>query len=265
MRVSFGFGIGSDLAAEIGAIALERAAAAPRCRVRADGCRRAVKERPRYPPPGPSRSRRPTHAPPTGPCASSMRSDQRPAGCRSACGTTIRYGRWLKPREVGMSCHLNTMSPGHVGLDRPAVHADRVVEARASEHVGLGQLIFPEHAPRLAHADLWRDLEDVGFLEAGRRFTQELEEVDDLAPAFHLGPGQLLRIGAVDRRCRPGLASWVTLARHSIGFFCGRMIGVLRGKMRPLRSASSIQRPKWFQASPARSGSTPLTRNMVDG
>src|SRR5438445_11355942 len=85
----------------------------------------------------------------------------------------------------------------HVRLDRPRVHADRVVEARALEDVALSKLVVADDAPRLAHADLRCDLEDVGLLES-RLFAKEREEVDDLAPALELGAAELLGVRRVD-------------------------------------------------------------------
>jgi hypothetical protein len=91
------------------------------------------------------------------------------------------------------------------------------------------------------------------------------KEIDDLAPALDLGRAELQALVP-----STGPPSGVGKLRH-VGAPLGRILlraddgRPARAKVRPLASASSISRLKWFQASPARTGSTPFTRNMVDG
>src|SRR5690606_547811 len=87
-----------------------------------------------------------------------------------------------------------------VRLDRPAVDADRVVEVAAAEDVVLGQHVLADEAPRLADADLRRDLDDIRVLEAGRHALDELEDVPALTPPLDLAVAELAGIDAADRR-----------------------------------------------------------------
>ncbi len=88
---------------------------------------------------------------------------------------------------------------GDVQLERPAVDADRVGEARAADDLVAAQDVLADEAPRLADADLRRDLEQVGVLEARDARAQEAQVVDRLAPAFDLAARERARVGAVDR------------------------------------------------------------------
>jgi len=69
-------------------------------------------------------------------------------------------------------------------LDRPPVHADGVRKIGAVEHILFRELIHTADAPRLANAELRRDIGDVAALEAGRFFADEVERIPDLPPAF---------------------------------------------------------------------------------
>src|SRR5262249_39232484 len=86
-----------------------------------------------------------------------------------------------------------------VSLDRPAVDADGVGEIGAVEHVVLAQHVFAANPPRLADADLRRDLDDVRLLEAGRGAADELESVPALAPPLDLAVGELVGVDAAPR------------------------------------------------------------------
>src|SRR5215469_9194977 len=77
----------------------------------------------------------------------------------------VESPRVTLPPELNGACHVR--------LDRPAVHADRVGEVCAAEHVVLGELVGPDDAASLADADLRRDVHDVGVLEAGRPVSDE--------------------------------------------------------------------------------------------
>src|SRR5258708_8042199 len=88
---------------------------------------------------------------------------------------------------------------GDMILHRPAVDTNRIDEVGAIQHVFLRELIGAPQSPRLADADLRRDLRDVGALEDRRRLAAELEGIPDLAAALGLAPGQLLSANAADR------------------------------------------------------------------
>src|ERR1700722_6319757 len=55
-----------------------------------------------------------------------------------------------------------------------------------------------DDAPGFADAELRRQIDDVGFLEAGHR-AQEIESVDGLAAAFDFAAREIVRLEAVDR------------------------------------------------------------------
>jgi hypothetical protein len=76
-------------------------------------------------------------------------------------------------------------------LHRPGIQADAVVEARTAQHVLAAERVGAAHAARLAHADLRGDLGDLGGFEARHLGAQEAQVLDDLAPPFDLGRGQL--------------------------------------------------------------------------
>src|SRR4029078_2713985 len=87
----------------------------------------------------------------------------------------------------------------HVGVDRPAVDADCLWEAGATQHIIAGQLIRPGDPPRLADAKLRRRVHHIGVLEARRLALEELEELHDLAAALDLSRRQFIGVGAVER------------------------------------------------------------------
>src|SRR4029077_6574069 len=84
-----------------------------------------------------------------------------------------------------------------MGLDRPAIDADGILERGAAEHVLAAQHITANDAPRLADAELRRQVDDVGIFEAGHR-AQELERLDRLAAAVDLAARHLVRLESVD-------------------------------------------------------------------
>src|SRR5687768_1046867 len=88
---------------------------------------------------------------------------------------------------------------GDVRLDRPAVDTDGVGEIDAVHDVVLAHHVFAAHAPRLADADLRRDLDDVRALEPGGDALDELEGLPALAAALDLAVGQLLGVDAAYR------------------------------------------------------------------
>jgi hypothetical protein len=87
---------------------------------------------------------------------------------------------------------------GDVSFDRPAIDADRIVEAGAGEHIVAGERIAAGDAARLADAELRRNIDDVRIGEARRTRFQKREERERLAAAFALARAQFARVGAVD-------------------------------------------------------------------
>src|SRR5690606_21047023 len=85
-----------------------------------------------------------------------------------------------------------------VRFDGPALHADRVAEIAAREHVLFRQLVLAPDAPRLPDTELRRDLDDVGVLKAGRVLLDELEDVPALSPPFDFAVAELSRVDAAD-------------------------------------------------------------------
>src|SRR5579872_2525129 len=81
---------------------------------------------------------------------------------------------------------------------RPAVDADRILERGAAEHVFAREHMAADDAPGLADAELRRQVDDVGFLEARHR-AQEIEGIDRLAAALDLAARQIIRLKPVDR------------------------------------------------------------------
>ncbi len=126
---------------------------------------------------------------------------QRPATSRlsTCCGTMMRYGIWLKPRESLRREHEFHVA-FDVRFDGPALHADRVGEVAAAQDVGIGQDVLATYPASFANADLRRDLDDVGLIESRRRFLDELEHVPALPAAFDLAVGQLACVDAADGR-----------------------------------------------------------------
>src|SRR5829696_7976217 len=84
-----------------------------------------------------------------------------------------------------------------VQLHRPGVDADGVVEIGAAEDVFAGEEVAALDPPRLADADLGRDLDDVRVLEARHLAREEAEILPHLPAALDLARAQLQRIGAV--------------------------------------------------------------------
>src|SRR4051812_43952282 len=81
-------------------------------------------------------------------------------------------GQLIEPSFL--SCKNKLTVAGDGGLDRPAVDADGVGEVDAIEYVVLREHVFAAPPPRLADADLRRDLDDVGVLEARGGAADEL-------------------------------------------------------------------------------------------
>src|SRR6185437_6939414 len=86
----------------------------------------------------------------------------------------------------------------HMILDRPAIDADRIREAGATQDVFLSQNIISHDATRLANTELRCDIYDVGFAECRHIRTKKLEDFRDLTPSLDLAMRQLNSIGAID-------------------------------------------------------------------
>ena len=190
---------------------------------------------------------------------------QRPATKRLStfCGTMIRYGISLKPREsfganTNFTSPLMCASTGHPWT--PIVSA----KSRQPKMSSSVSRYSPSDAPRLADADLRRDLDDVGLLEARRAFLDELEHVPALLAAFDLAVRKLARVDAADGRAAR------VLDLREVGAPLDRVAlrpndRLLARKRRPRFSASSMSFGTSSHARPALTGSTPLMRNIVDG
>jgi hypothetical protein len=78
--------------------------------------------------------------------------------------------------------------------------SSKLAHPRTSSSLSLAQHVPADHAARLADTDLRRDVDDVGMLEAGRRFADELEYLPRLPPAFDFAVAHLLDVEAAHRR-----------------------------------------------------------------
>src|SRR5579864_8467965 len=84
-----------------------------------------------------------------------------------------------------------------MGFHRPAVDADRILERGAAEHVLAAEHVAADHAPRLADAELRRQIDDVGFFKTRYR-AQEIEGLDRLAAAVDLAAREVVGLETVD-------------------------------------------------------------------
>src|SRR3954452_13046079 len=86
---------------------------------------------------------------------------------------------------------------GDMGLDRPAIDPDGILERSAAEHVLTAELIAAIDAAGFADAELRRQVDDVGFFKA-RHGAQEFERSQRLLAALDLAAGEIVRLDAVD-------------------------------------------------------------------
>src|SRR5687768_3189637 len=89
---------------------------------------------------------------------------------------------------------------GIMDVDRVGAARDGIVELARAEDVVGRELVFAEHAPRLAHADLHAALHHVGILETRHVAAQEGGDLAHLAPAAPLRVGQVPDIRAEHAR-----------------------------------------------------------------
>ena len=80
-----------------------------------------------------------------------------------------------------------------MGSHRPAIDPDGVLERGAGQHVLAIKHVTADHAPRLADAELRRQVDNVGFLKT-RHGAQEFEGFDRLAAAVDLAAGEVIRL-----------------------------------------------------------------------
>ena len=191
---------------------------------------------------------------------------QRPATSRlsTPSGSSMRYGRWLKPRTLGTSTNLNTMSPAtwaSTGQPFTPMVSSKLAQPSTSSSVN-------RYSPTMRRVSRMPTCGAISRMYEASKPGAYSRRNSKKSRAWRRpcsSPSLNCQASVPSIAVPSGLLSWVTLARHSTGFFCGRTMGVLRAKRRPSRVASSIRRPKCSQALPARAGSTLLTRNMVDG
>src|SRR3972149_3205641 len=107
-------------------------------------------------------------------------------------------GQVVEAPGLGDLRELDDDPVGRVRFHRPAVHPDRVLEARAFQDVWLREHVFTDHPARLAYADLGRNVHYVGVLEAGRRAAYELEHLQALAASLDFAVAQLFDVDAAD-------------------------------------------------------------------
>ena len=93
---------------------------------------------------------------------------------------------------------------GAVGRVVVAAARDGVGEMDALHHVVLGDDVLALEQPRLADADLRRDVDDVAVLEARHVGAHEVDQRIDALAALELGLGQVLDLDAVDSRSCAG-------------------------------------------------------------
>jgi len=89
-------------------------------------------------------------------------------------------------------------------LHRPAIDADGIVKRGAAKHVVARQHVATDHAPRLADAELRRQVDDVGFFKA-RYGAQEFERLQRLPPSVDLAVLAVVR--DIKARAKPVSAS----------------------------------------------------------
>ena len=95
-------------------------------------------------------------------------------------------GSWLKPRDSGIGGQRHSTSPATCSSSgQPLTPMVSAKSAQPSDVVAA-QHVLADQAARLADAELRRDLEQVGALEAGHALAQEAQVVDRLAPALDL-------------------------------------------------------------------------------
>ena len=165
-------------------------------------------------------------------CASWLIEAQRPATHRLSrpCGHRHAVGQVVEAAALGDLRPAEFDVALQVQFQRPAVDADGVVEARAVQHVRLGQQVVA--AARAASR---------GCRPAARcrrcRSSRSPALPSGSRRRRRSGGGPASRLRSVRaRRCRPShcpaaLASCVRLTRHSMPLFCGRTMGVLRGNL----------------------------------
>ena len=168
---------------------------------------------------------------------------QRPATSRLSHALRQQHalGQLVEAARSGIGGQRHSTSPATCSSSGQPLTPIVSAKLGAAEHVVAAQHVLADQAARLADADLRRDLEHVGALEAGHARAQEAQVVD--AP----GAGPRSRRRDSERASVPSTAlpsaffSCVTLTRHSPACFCGRTIAPRRGKRNsPLASASSI-------------------------
>ena len=126
------------------------------------------------------------------------------------------------------------------------------------------QHVAADHAAGFADAELRRQVDDVGFFETRHR-AQEFERLDRLAAAIDLAAGEIVGLEPVDRV--PSVAR--QLGEIDPPFDSGALRPHDRGLARKLMGAGRLggfhRAGMVRQASPAFSGSMPLSRNIIEG
>ena len=178
----------------------------------------------------------------------------------------MRSGSWLKPRDSGIGGQRHSTSPATCSSSGQPLTPIVSAKLGAADDVVAGQHVLADQPARLADAELRRDLEQVGVLEAGNARAQEAQVVDRLAPALDLARRERARIGAVDRRAvgvlqlRDVDAPLAAVALRPHDRAAARE-AELAGRLGLRPSAPGIVR----HASPARASSTWPTRNIRVG
>src|SRR6476659_496008 len=82
-------------------------------------------------------------------------------------------------------------------FDRSSAESDLIVELSPANTIFLRQPILSIHAPRLTHADVMREANDLRPFVAGHHIAQKVFVDERLAAALNLSGSELLRVGRV--------------------------------------------------------------------
>jgi hypothetical protein len=104
-----------------------------------------------------------------------------------------------------------------VVLDGRTAQGDLVVELPAAQAVLLGQSVLTIDAPRLAHADVMREANDLRPPVAGHHVAQEVLVDEGLPPALDFGGGELLRVRRIGVANAHGDGGDAALLNHRVG------------------------------------------------
>ena len=155
-------------------------------------------------PPGPWPCIGPSSGPRRGHRGWPRSSARRRAAPRCATGSSVRYGMpTARPVRQVLPARVRARS---VVLDGRTAQPDLVVELPRGQDIVTRQPKVAVDAARLAHADLTAEADQAGGFVARHPIDEEARVFQGLAPAGHLGLGQEVGVGGVDRPAVVGRA-----------------------------------------------------------